>query len=148
MLGVLYLESTGWVYAICYNDDKTPCRQTEMTMSTQVLATPPPVKIKDPDERFLKQAEEVAFDFISLRLESEQEVTKEAPYPPGKKEDEPELLRADEGQILQAEPASLPLLGKSQPADGPHYLGQPFAASGPPPPSDSLPSSRVVSLDY
>lgn len=77
-----------------------------------------PVKIEDPDEPFLKQAEEIAFEFISLRTKTVQLAAPvKAPIYPKKEAGEPGLLRADEGgEVPQAEPelplpASLPQLG-------------------------------------
>ena len=80
-----------------------------------------PVRIEDPDEPFLKQAEEIAFEFINLRTKSKTSAltSVKAPIYPKKAAGEPGLLRAEEGEVPQAEPelllpASLPQLG----ADG------------------------------
>ena len=121
-------------------------------MSKQLIATPTAVKVEDLDEPFLKQAEEVAIEFISLfSSDAEPEVfassTKKAPYPSGKKQGEPELLRADEGQISHPElPASLPQLGECQQSRFAQSDGHQAAAAGPPPPPRPVPPSRVVSL--
>lgn len=121
-------------------------------MSTQLQVTQTAVQVEDLDEPFLKQAEEVAIEFISLfSSDAEREAlassTKKAPYPPGRKQGEPELLRADEGQISHPElPASLPQLGEGQQRRFAQSDGHPGAASGPPPPPASVPPSRAVSL--
>ena len=119
------------------------------TMSTQLQVTPTAVKVEDLDEPFLKQAEEVAIEFINLfSFDAEPEgSTKKAPYPPGRKQGEPELLSADEGQISHPElPASLPQLGEGQRSRFAQSDGHPAAASGPPPPPSGVPPSRAVSL--
>ena len=87
---------------------------------SQVVATPT-VRIEDPDEPFLKEAEDVAFEFISLRL-PELGTTVKAPHFPKKTAGEPGLLSAEESEVPQAEPlttttelpASLPQLGEGE----------------------------------
>ena len=123
-------------------------------MSAQKQATPTPVKVEDLDEAFVKQAEEVAIEFIGLfSSDAELEVfassSKKAPYPPGRKQGEPELLRADEGQISHPElPASLPQLGEGQRSRFAQSDGHSAAAAGPPPPPGpvTVPPSRAVSF--
>ena len=80
-----------------------------------------PVKIEDPDEPFLKQAEEIAFEFINLRTKSTTSAltSVKAPIYPKKAAGEPDLLRAEEGEVPQAEPelplpASLPQPGAAE----------------------------------
>ena len=78
-----------------------------------------PVKIEDPDEPFLKQAEDIAFEFINLSTKPKEAsalAALKAPVYPRKTAGEPGLLRAAEGEVSQAEPelllpASLPQLG-------------------------------------
>ena len=78
-----------------------------------------PVKIEDPDEPFLKQAEDIAFEFINLSTKPKEAsalAPLKAPVYPRKTAGEPGLLRAAEGEVSQAEPelllpASLPQLG-------------------------------------
>jgi hypothetical protein len=70
------------------------------------------VKIEDPDEPFLKQADEIAFEFINFRSSSTA-TSALAPvmvpvYPKKAAGDhEPDLLGAEEGEIPQAEPELL-----------------------------------------
>lgn len=88
---------------------------------SQVLASRPPVRIEDPDEPFLREAEDVAVAFINLALPDRESSTKKAPVYPKKTAGEPGLLRAEEGEGPQADqpptelvPASLPLLEVTQ----------------------------------
>ena len=119
-----------------------------------------PVRIEDPDEPFLKQAGEIAFEFINLRTQSTTSAllsAKKAPHFPKKTAGEPGLLRAEESEpeASQAElellPASLPQLGaqggqqqttQAQTMGHAEGLVAAVPAGGPP-----LPSSRVVSRD-
>ena len=130
-------------------------------MSTQVLPVPTPVRIEDPNEKYLKEVGEIALEFINLRSADESRrgsTGKKAPYQVGKKpEGEPGLLRAEEGEFPQSEPttselpASLPQLGGDQlqsPRQG-QAAGQDelsSAAAGPPPPPSRVPPTRVVSF--
>ena len=116
-----------------------------------------PVKIEDPDEPFLKQAEDIAFEFINLSTKPEEAsalAPLKAPVYPRKTAGEPGLLRAAEGEVSQAEPelllpASLPQLGaegqqqqqatpQAQATGG--QQATPAVAGG-----QQLPSSRLVS---
>ena len=88
-------------------------------MALQVIE---PVKIEDPDEPFLKQAEDIAFEFINLSTKPKEAsalAALKAPVYPRKTAGEPGLLRAAEGEVSQAEPelllpASLPQLGAAE----------------------------------
>ena len=79
-----------------------------------------PIRIEDPDEPFLKQAGEIAFEFISLRTQSTTSAlssAKKAPHYPKKEAGEPGLLRAEESEP-EASPADLELLPASLPQLG------------------------------
>lgn len=88
----------------------------------EVKAPPATKRIEDPDEPFLKEAEDIAIEFIALNLPREESKSplKRAPHYPKKTEGEPELLRSEEGEPPQTEPtatelpASLPRLGEGQ----------------------------------
>ena len=120
-----------------------------------------PVKIEDLDESFLKQAEDIAFEFINLstKLKKASALTPlKAPVYPRKTAGEPGLLCAAEDEVSQAEPelllpASLPRLrseGHQQQqattqaqATGEHQQAAALqqVAGG-----QQLPSSRLVSV--
>ena len=113
-----------------------------------------PVKIEDPDEPFLRQAGEIAFEFISLRTSSTTPLSsvKKAPHYPKKPAGEPGLLRSEEGALSESEspttptelPASLPQLGEGQQPRQTQAQGGllPTAAAG-----QQVPTSRVVSFE-
>ena len=107
---------------------------------SQVVVPRPPIRIEDPDEPFLREAEDIAVAFINLALPDSESSPKKAPVHPKKTAGEPGLLRAEEGEGPQADqpptssqselPASLPVLGVA-PAQGQQPRLSSSAAEGP-----------------
>ena len=158
VLNALYLEHWTNVIKIrskfkhanvAENINKRPPHWTNALriMAAQLVRPQAAVKIEEPLEPFLQEAGDIAFEFLSLRLQpTDAAVGTKAPHPAVKDaKGEPGLLRADDEFPESAEPTpselpdSLPMIGDGgrRQAQG----GVSASSSGPPPPPTQ---SRLV----